>query len=221
MIELNAQPRTIVGTKVKSLRNKGFLPAVIYGQGIVDSQPIAISFIDFERAYKTAGESTIVTLNVAGKKYNVLITDVAYHPIKDKFIHADFFAVDMNKLIRTTVALVFIGESSVIKNDAGILVKVMHEIEVEALPKDLPHELQVDLGLLSAFGSKILVKDISVPAGVKVMADLNEIIVLVEAPRTEEALAELEQGAVAEVADVKTEQEEKRAAKEVVVEEKE
>lgn len=221
MIELNAQPRTILGTKVKSLRKKGFLPAVIYGEGIMESQPVATLFIDFERAYRAAGESTIVTLDVTGKKYNVLITDVAYHAINDKPIHADFYAVDMDKIIRTAVLLVFTGESSAVKNDGGILVKVMHELEIEALPKDLPRELHVDLGLLSVFGSKVLVKDILLPSGVKVMADVSEIVVLVEAPRTEEALAELEVGAVGNVVDVKTEQEEKRAAKEVVTEEKE
>lgn len=220
MMELNAQPRTILGSQVKSLRKKGFLPAVVYGEGM-DSQPITTSFIDFERAFQVAGESTIVTLLMAGKKYNCLIHDVSYHAITDKPIHADFYAVRMDKLIRTTVPFMFTGESSVIKNDGGILVKVMHEVEVEALPKDLPHELNVDLGLLSTFESKVLIKNISLPSGVKIMADGDEIIVLVEAPRTEEALAELEQGAVSEVADVKTEQEEKRAIKEVAAEEKE
>ncbi|MEK7074422.1 MAG: 50S ribosomal protein L25 [Patescibacteria group bacterium] len=220
MIELNAQPRTIRGSQVKSLRKKGFFPAVVYGEGM-DSEAITTSFIDFERAFQVAGESTIVTLLMAGKKYNCLIHDVSYHAITDKPIHADFYAVRMDKLIRTTVPFMFTGESSVIKNDGGILVKVMHEVEVEALPKDLPHELNVDLGLLSTFESKVLIKNISLPSGVKIMADGDEIVVLVEAPRTEEALAELEQGAVSEVADVKTEQEEKRAIKEVAAEEKE
>ena len=220
MMELNAQPRTILGSQVKSLRKKGFFPAVVYGEGM-DSEAITTSFIDFERAFQVAGESTIVTLLMAGKKYNCLIHDVSYHAITDKPIHADFYAVRMDKLIRTTVPFMFTGESSVIKNDGGILVKVMHEVEVEALPKDLPHELNVDLGLLSTFESKVLIKDIPFPSGVKIMADGDEIVVLVEAPRTEEALAELEQGAVSEVADVKTEQEEKRAIKEVAAEEKE
>jgi large subunit ribosomal protein L25 len=219
-VELNAQPRTIRGSQVKSLRKKGFLPAVVYGEGMA-SEAITTSFIEFERVFQVAGESTIVTLVVAGKKYNCLIHDVAYHAINDKPIHADFYAVNMNKLIRTAVPFVFTGESSAIKNDGGILVKVMHEVEVEALPKDLPHELLIDLGLLSTFESKVLVKDIPLPSGVKIMADGDEIIVLVEALRTEEALAELEQGVVSEIAEVKTEQEEKRAAKEITTEEKE
>ncbi len=221
MTELSAQPRTILGSKVKSLRKKGFLPAVIYGDGM-KSESIATSFIDFERVYKAAGESTIVTLDVAGKKYNCLIHDVEYNAVKGQPIHADFFAVRMDKLIRTTVPLVFINESGAVKNDGGVLVKVMHEVEVEALPNNLPHELQVDLAVLSTFESKIFVHNITLPKGVEVVTDGDEIVVLVEAPRSEEALAELEAGGVGEVAEVKTEQEEKRAAKEVATtEEKE
>ena len=185
------------------------MPGVVYGED-VKSQPITASLIDFERVLARAGESTLVTLNVEGKKYNVLIHDIAYDALKGNPIHADFYAVRMDKVINATVPLEFVGESSVVKNDGGILVKVMHEIEVEALPQDLPHELRVDLGLLSSLESKILVKDINLPKGVKIMADTDEIIALVEAPRS----AEVEEvPAVAAVVEVKTEQEEKREAK--------
>lgn len=216
MIELKAQPRTLLGSKVKTLRKKGYLPGVVYGEG-VESQPIAASFIDFERVLKQAGVSTLVALDVGGKKYNVLIHDIAYHPLKGSPIHADFYAVRMDKVINATVPLEFIGESSAVKSDGGVLVKVMHEIEVEALPQDLPHELRVDLGLLLAFESKILVKDISFPKGVKTTADADEIIALVEAPRS----VEEETPVVATVAEVKTEQEAKREAKSAKEEAKE
>jgi len=212
MTELNAQSRTILGTKVKSLRKKGLLPCVVYGEG-VESQAIATSFVDFERVFKQAGESTLVTLNVEGKPYNVLIHDVEYHPIKGQAIHADFYAVRMDKSIKATVPLQFVGESAAIKTEGGILVKVMHEIEVEALPKDLPHELHVDLTLLLTLESKVLVKDIKLPVGVEITADGDDLIALIETPRSTEELETLEQGAV-EVAEVKTEAEEKRAAKE-------
>ena len=218
MIELNAQTRTITGSKVKTLRKKGFLPAVIYGDGM-ESKSIATSFIDFERVLRAAGESTLVTLNVEGKAHNVLIHDVAYDALRGQPIHADFYAVRMDKVIRTTVPLEFFGESSAVKNDGGVLVKVMHEIEVEALPQDLPHELRIDLGLLSVFESKALVKDIQLPKGVKLIADADEIVMLVEVPRSADDLAALEESA--EVVEVKTEQEEKRAAKETAEKEKE
>lgn len=210
MIELKAQPRTLLGSQVKNLRKKGYLPGVVYGEG-VESQSIVASFIDFERVLARAGESTLVTLDMGGKKYNVLIHDVAYDPLKGSPIHADFYAVRMDKVINATVPFEFTGESSAVKNDGGILVKIMHEIEVEALPQDLPHELRVDLGLLSIFGSKVLVKDIISPKGVTMIADSDKIIVLVEAPRLVEA--EEQTPALGTVAEVKTEQEERREAK--------
>ena len=219
MTELNAQSRTIMGSKVKTLRKKGFLPAVMYGEGM-ESQAIATSFVDFERTLRQAGESTLVTLTVDGKAHNVLIHDVAYDALRGQPIHADFYAVRMDKVIRATVPLEFFGESSAMKSEGGILVKVMHETEVEALPQDLPHTLRVDLGLLSTFESKILVKDIILTQGVKLIADADEIVALMEAPRSEDDLAALEQAAP-EVVDVKTEQEEKRAAKEIAEKEKE
>ena len=219
MTELNAQTRTITGSKVKTLRKKGLLPAVIYGEGM-ETHAIATPFVDFERVFRQAGESTLVTLHVDGKPYNVLIHDVAYDPMRGQPIHADFYAVRMDKPIRAMVPIEFIGESGAVKSEGGVLVKVMHEIEVEALPKDLPHELRVDLALLATFESKVLVKDISLPSGVEITADADEIVVLVEAPRSTEELEMLGE-AGGEVAEVKTEQEEKRAAKEAAEKEKE
>ena len=211
MTELNAQSRTIIGSHVKNLRKQGIFPAVMYGAGI-ESKPITTSYIDFERVFREAGESTLVTVHLEGKPYNVLIHDVAYDALRGNPIHADFFVVRMDKIIRTTVPIEFINESSAVKHDGGILVKVIHEIEVEALPKDLPHELTVDLSLLSDFESRILVQDIMIPKDVKIMAETDDIVALVEAPRSAEELEALEQTAAGEVAEVKTEQEEKRAA---------
>ena len=212
-MELKAKPRTELGKKTNALRRAGFLPAVVYGEGI-KSQSISVPYKDFEKAYKEAGESTLLKLDVDGKSYNVLIHDIKNDPIKDTPLHADFYAVRMDKTIRTKVHIEFFGESPAVKNEGGVLVKVMQELEVEALPQDLPHELRVDLSGLLAFKSKLFVKDILLPKGVKILADQDEIIVLVETPRSEEELAALKETPTAEVvAEVKTEQEVKREVK--------
>jgi large subunit ribosomal protein L25 len=213
MVELKAKSRTELGKKAGALRRAGFLPAVIYGEG-VPSQSIAVAYKDFEKAYKKAGESTIVKLDVDGKAYNVLIHDITYDPLKGTSLHADFYAVRMDKEIRTKVPVEFIGESSAVKNDGGILVKVVQEIEVEAFPQDLPHELKADLSLLDTLQSRILVKDIALPKGVKIHIDPEEVVALVESPRTDEELAsELEVKPDEGVAEVLTEQDAKRAEK--------
>ena len=212
MHQLKAQPRQELGKKVKSLRKKGLLPAVVYGEG-VSSQPIAVSYKDFERAYQEAGESTLVTLELGEKSYNVLIHEISRDPLKGVPIHTDFYAVRMDKEIRVSVPLVFAGESPAVENEGGVLIKVVQELEVEALPQNLPHELAVDLSRLVALESRLTVADIPVPSGVKVLADADEVVVVIEKPRSEEELKALEQAPVAEAApEVKTEQELKREA---------
>lgn len=215
MQELKAKPRAELGKKVNALRRAGFLPAVVYGEG-VKSQPIAVPYKDFEKVYHEAGESTLVKLNVDGKPYNVLIHDIVHDPLKGTPIHTDFYAVRMDKAIRAKVPIEFFGESPAVKNEGGVLVKVLHEVEVEAMAQDLPHELRLDLSRLATLESKLFIKDVLPPQGVKILADSGDIVALVEPPRSEEELAALKEApAVAEApVEVKTEQEVKKAEKE-------
>ena len=224
MQQLKASARNQLGKSVKTLRKSGFLPAVVYGEG-VPSQPVAILYKDFVATLHAAGESTLVTLDVNGKPFNVLIHDVSYDPVSDMPIHADFHAVRMDKVIRTHVPLEFTGESPAVKNDSGVLVRVVQELEVEALPRDLPHELAIDLALLATIGSAVHVKDITLPAGVVLLADPDETVAIVEAPRSEEDIAALSQAPVeaspelikTERDELKEKEQEKKEAEEAVV----
>ncbi|MBI2640137.1 MAG: 50S ribosomal protein L25 [Candidatus Sungbacteria bacterium] len=213
MFELNAKSRIELGKKTKALRRAGFLPAVVYGEE-VDSQSVTVSARDFEKVYQSAGETGLVTLVVDGAKpLNVMIQDIAYEPLTGKPVHADFHSVRMDKEIDAKIPLVFSGEPPAVKNEGGILVKVMQEIEVRALPKNLPREIAVSVGALEKVGNRIQVKDIVIPTGVMVREDLDDVVVIIEAPRAEEDLAVVP---AAEVVEVKTEQEtktEERAAK--------
>ena len=184
MQSIIAEKRDILGKKVKTLRSKGFLPAVVYGGG-KDAEPIAVKEVDFMKLWKSVGESTVVELDIGDKKKNVLIHEVDLDPIKDKPIHVDFYAVDMTKKIHVDVALEFIGESEAVKT-GGILVKVLHSLKVEALPKDLPHSMAVDISALKNIGDAILIKDINIPANVVVLDNPEETIALVEEPRKAE-----------------------------------
>lgn len=195
MQQLKARSRNQLGKSVKTLRQDGFLPAVVYGEGI-ETRPVSVSQREFMETLQAAGESTLVTLDVDGKSLNVLIHDVSYDPVTDAAIHVDFHAVRMDKVIRTHVPLEFVGESPAVKNEGGVLVKVVQELEVEAFPQNLPHDLRVDLSLLTAIGSMLHVRDIVLPAGVTLLADPDETIVVVDAPRSEEDIAALSQAPV-------------------------
>lgn len=205
---LNATPRTLVGKKSKTLKKGGFLPAVVYGEG-VPSQSITVPYKEFEKVYRQAGESTLVTLLIGDTSYNVLIHEVVNDPLRDVPTHADFYAVRMDKLIRTKVPVKFVGESFAVKSEGGILVKVMQEIEIEALPKDLPHEITVDISVLQTINSRLSIAKLTLPAGVKVIAHSEDIVVLVDPPRSEEEMkAEITSAAPdSPLAEVKTEKE--------------
>ena len=185
MFELKAEKRDIFGKKLKSLRQKDKLPAVLYGPK-ESSQPIFISLKDFKKIWADAGESTVIKINLGNSKKDVLIQEVAMDPKKDEPIHVDFYAALMDKPIQAVVQLVFKGESPAVKNLGGILVKVMREVEIEALPKNLPHELSVDVSRTENLEDKILAKDIVLPKGVELKTNPEEVIAVVETPREEE-----------------------------------
>lgn len=186
-IELKAQMRTVMGSKVKQIRESGFIPAILYGNG---QEPLALQVTnkDFNKAFKSAGESTLVYVSVDGQTYPTIIHDIARHPASDAIIHADFFKVNLSHKIKTMVPVAFIGESQAVK-DGGIFIRNLNEVEVEALPQDLPHEIAFDMSTLVAFGDQILLKDAKIDSKVVMLGNAEEIIAAVQAPISEEALA--------------------------------
>src|SRR3989344_4704299 len=182
MVSIKVEKREITGKAVKKLRKNGKVPAVLYGKEKKE-ELLELSLRDFQKIFKEAGESTLVELELGNDKRNVLIHDVSYDPTTSRPLHVDFLEVRMDKLITTSVPLIFDGESPAIKSLGGILVKVMHEMEIEALPKDLPHEIHIDISTLANIEDKLTVKDIKLPSGVKAISDVEETIVLIAPPR--------------------------------------
>lgn len=190
-LELKAQIRKEPGKKLKTLRGEGFIPAVVYGPGHKPT-PIQVNYQEFNKVFEEAGESTLIKLKLDDQVKNVLIHDITKNPVEDKFTHIDFYQVRMDKVIIAEVSLVFEGEAPAVKALDGILLKNITEIEVEALPKDLPHEIKVDISFLDSFDKHIRIKDLKLPSGVKVLAEPEEMVISVIPPRTEEELKELE-----------------------------
>ncbi|MBI2058094.1 MAG: 50S ribosomal protein L25 [Candidatus Yanofskybacteria bacterium] len=208
-VEIKAEKRSVVGKSMASVMSRGFLPAVVYGHNF-KSTSVQVNLKDFERAYSEAGESSLVYMNLDNKDLPVIIHDVARNPISDRFIHADFYKVNLDEKITADVQLVFIGESAAVKDLAGILVKNVNEVKVEALPQDLPHEIQVDISALKSFANQILIKDLKLPKGVEVKEKPEEIIALVQEPISQEELDKqlaVPEAGVAEVEVIKKEKE--------------
>jgi len=208
MLVLTAQNRD---KKPNALRRDGQIPAVAYGP-TMESQNLTVVDLDFNKIFNQAGESDLINLKLPLAKnkksdsqlseIQVLIHEVQKHPLSGDIIHVDFYAPDLTKTVRVAIPLVFIGEAPAVKDLDGILVKNMQEVEVEALPKDLPHQIEVDVICLKNFEDKILISDLPLPQGVAVLADADEVISLVTPPRSEEELAALETAPEEKVEDV-------------------
>lgn len=195
MLELAVKNRQELGKKAKHVRNKGGIPAILYGYG-VRPMPVEVESKAFEKTLKAAGETSLVSLGLEdGSRQTVLIHDVSRDVLRGVATHVDFYAVRLDRPIEADIPLVFVGEADAIKSLNGVLVKVVHELPIRALPKDLPHEIAVDISSLRTLEDQILVKDVVLPAGVETRMEADQVLVLVEAPRTEEELAAMEQPA--------------------------
>jgi large subunit ribosomal protein L25 len=182
MTQLPTFPRNATD-KPDALRAAGQIPAVMYGAG-VETTNLAIPKDAFTRAWKEAGESTVVTLEGSFGKQQVLIHDVQYDARTSNAIHIDFLAVDAKHAVTVSVPLTFIDEAPGIKA-GGALEKLSHEVEIEALPGDLPHELTVSLLSLTDIGTHIYAKDIKLPKGVTLVTSGDEVVALISAPHEE------------------------------------
>lgn len=179
MFEIKAKKRNL-----KDILPKEDIMAVYYGAG-VNSTSISINLNEFKKVWEKAGESTAIKLSVEGTVVNVLIHDIQLNPITNFPTHVDFLVIDMNKTVVVSVPLEFVGVSPAVKSGLGILVKVLHEVEVEALPKDLPQVIEVDISPLVDLDSSILVSNLIFPKGVTAVAEMEEVVAAIT-PQKEE-----------------------------------
>lgn len=213
-ITLAAQPRTQLGKLAKQLRASGLIPAVLYGK---NTKPVNIQVIlkKFENVYDQAGSSSLVDLAIGNEKpIKVLIQDLQTNPVTDLPIHIDFYAIKMDEKITTEIPLTFINEAPAVKELEGNLIRNYDEIEVECLPADLVSEIEVDISPLKTFEDQIKIKDLRVSEKIKVLEDPEEVVALVNPPRSEEELEAMEEKGAAETEKEAVDEMEKKAEEE-------
>lgn len=182
MTTLNALVRD-TQIKNKDIRAAGQLPAVFYGFK-KDATNLTIKKVDFTKVFREVGETNTLTLETPSGSFDALIHEVQHDPISNEPIHVDFLSVDMTKEIEVDVPFEFIGESAAVKGGA-ILVKVMHEVKVSALPKNVPHGFTVDITTLENNDSVIHLKDIKLPVGVALMEDPEAVVASIAVAKDE------------------------------------
>jgi large subunit ribosomal protein L25 len=210
-LTLNATLREARGKKNEVLRDAGEMPAVVYGPKHA-AQSIVINTRDFSKILKEAGESTIITLSGVGADTDVLIHDVHVDPVTGVVRHADLYAIESGKTIHIRVPIEFVGESPAVKQGA-VITKVLHDVEIEALPKNLPQHLTVDVSVLVNAHDMIHVKDIVLPEGVIIKEESEEIVAVasVVEEESEDAPTAIDMSAIEVAKKGKTETEEEAA----------
>ncbi len=190
-VTLSVDKRTVTGRKVALLRREGILPANIFGKK-TESVAVQLPMDKFKEIFKQAGETSIVYLTVGDEKKSrpVLIANIHRHPVTSEPLHVDFHQVDLTEKTTATVPVVLVGESPAEKDKGAVIVQIMSELEVEALPADLPDKLEVDIATLTETGQSKAVKDIVIDKEkVTIKAEPDEVIVTAQEPQKEEAPA--------------------------------
>ena len=188
-VKLEVEKRKVIGKKVKLLRRDGLLPANIYGKK-TKSLAVQLPAKLFLSVFKEVGESGLLDLKVGGEDSArpVLIHDVHFHPVSNEPLHVDFYQVDLKEKVTTKVPVEIIGESPAIKEKIGILIQPLSEVEVEALPGDLPEKIEVDISGLKAVDETITVDQVKAPQGVQILTEAKEVLAKIEPPVTQEEI---------------------------------
>ncbi len=204
---LQVTTRSERGKQLARLRANGKVPAVMYGPK-EEATPITLSRIEFDKVFREAGESTVITLAGLGEEKDVLVQDIAHDPVTGAPLHVDFYAIEKGKKVTVHVPIEFTGEAPVVKA-GGVLTKVIHELEIEAMPKDLPHEIIVDVSTLVDFDSHITVAQVQAPAGVTILNDPEEMVVVAAEAKeeVEEPVAQIDMDSIEVEAKGKKEEE--------------
>jgi large subunit ribosomal protein L25 len=186
------------------VRRDGFIPAIVYGYK-QEPMPISLEKRSSTLILNKVSGSTMLTLNIEGKEYSTLVRDVQRDHLRNEFLHLDFLVVSLTEKLRTAVSITLVGDAAVLEEYEALIVAGITEVEVEALPQDLPETIEVDVSGLAEIGQAIYLKDVPAPANVEILTDPEELIAVASAVKEEaveeevEAVLEGEEGAEPEV----------------------
>ena len=201
-VKLELEPRDVLGKKVKQLRRSGVIPVHLYGPE-VESRSLQCTHRDILRALARSGGTTAIVVTVKGESGEQLTfaREVQWHPVRGDILHVDFMAVRATQRMTAQVPINVIGESPGARETGGTAIQQLRELTVEALPLEIPPEVEVNLEILTDPNGVIRAGEITLPANVDMLTDVEEVVVRIEAARVEEVVeAAIGEGAEAEAA---------------------
>jgi len=187
--KLTVEKRKVTGKKVKKLRKEGILPANIYGKDI-KSLAVQLPQKEFQKVFKEVGETGLVDIELNGELKPSLVHNVQMDYLHSVPLHADFFQVNLKEKVKTMVPIKILGEAKAVSDKLGLLLQPLSEIEVEALPGDLPEYIEVNVESLATVNDQIAVLDIKAPTGVTILTDSSQVVVKIGELISKEAQAQ-------------------------------
>lgn len=188
MQKLQAKKRN-TKESTEAAREDGSLPAVFYGRD-TESTPIFVDTSDFIKLFHETGTSTVFEIETEEGTQPALIQDIDVHPVTDQPIHADIYVIEEGQMVTVDLPVEFAGTAPAVKNKGGLLVQVMHTVEIEADPTKIPSHIEVDISDLEDFGSQATIADIETPEGISILEDDKDVVALIEEPTELEELDE-------------------------------
>ena len=203
-VELDVTAREVLGKKVKALRRGGVTPANIYGSGI-ESRAIQIPNAELARVLNEAGRNDLVYVSLEGEQRPTFVHEVQRNPVTDLILHVDFMQIDLTKKVKIDVPIHMKGLAPAVDMHQGILVQPLDHITVEALPTEVPSEIEADVSGLEEIDDALHVSDLTVPEGVEILTNREQMVAKVAPPVVEvveepvgEELLEGEEGEIPE-----------------------
>lgn len=193
---LKVEKREVFGKKLKALRKTGILPANIYGKN-VPSVAVQLPLKDFIETFKQTGETGLLELHLDSEKRPALVHSVQLDYVKNVPIHADFYQVNLKEKVKTMVPVVLVGEPAAVTENIGTLLHMVNEVEVEALPADLPEHFELDITHLAAVDDQVTVADLPKIEGVEILTEPSNIVAKIAelvAPEPEPVAEEAAEG---------------------------
>jgi large subunit ribosomal protein L25 len=198
-VKLSAEPRTVLGKKVKRLRREGKLPAVLYGPVVEEAVSITVDRREFDTAYKRVGATSLIELSVNGQSQPVFVREVQTHPVRREILHIDFYAPNMTLPVDASVPITLVGQLG--EEVEAELTHGLFEITVRALPDQIPNQVEVDISGLKEIGDSIMVADLVVPENVTIVTSDDDLIAKLDPIREEEIEEEPEEALAEELGD--------------------
>ena len=192
-IKLELEPRELLGKKVNRLRRAGITPVHLYGPD-AESRPLQCQSHKLIQVLSLAGGNTAIEVSIQGESGSKLAfaREIQWEPMRDTVLHVDFLLADINRPVTAQVPIILTGESAGARSVGGSIVHQLRQLDVQALPLEMPGQIELDLAVLTEADSVIRVRDIDLPSNITVLTDLEELVVRVELPRVEVEVEEVE-----------------------------